>query len=518
MNIKLSKIPGRDFTHYIPVKSDEGEELLKSLKDEKGEDRYSCSPPTVIDCGRKKTEVRALACCAYRRRFFSVTIRCEGKGGGGGSGEYFEWVKENLEQYAKEKYRRRRSGQKPPQRELRLKDFLGYCPGGYEAYSQVIFPKPAARAGDGSKASPRRKGRDGEDVFLNDIYRLCKELDKELFGKAEPKSPAAKAKTARGKPPGEADMASHPGGLIVVTGATNSSKSLITRGLIFLILERAARQARAARARRPHLVTFEDPIEKYYVTKPPGAETASGSGPGWEQMTPDDLQSLLGALYLDYTPRERGQDADSLKHVVEDALRQTPAVLFVGETRAREDWKELLQFANTGHLVITTSHAKSVVEAMSDIFRDTETKTQAQRSEIARRIVGVVNVRRFTPEGSSVRALLPALWKSTPKSTANLVADGLASILPAQGREAEIGYYGRKYFAKLLTAESPPAEKLPETEESSQTGEWPPTGGPPPKPWEPPLSEKVLAIGGAKRRKILARIMKTANEWDFEGV
>jgi Tfp pilus assembly pilus retraction ATPase PilT len=500
MDIKLARIPGRDFTHYIPAEEAAGELTEECFKEAEGEKRYSCSPATVIECDGERTDVRALACLAYRGRFFSVTIRCEKKNTWGGEGEYFEWVKTKLKEYADRKYKG--PDQKPPPQAIELKDFLGYWPRGYKRYSEVVVEGPPAGAvvevkeTSDVQASPPRADERREEIFLNDIYHLCRTLDKELFVEAGPGSEeqaegAEKAETgkaANGLLPGEADMASHPGGLIVVTGATNSSKSLITRGLIFLIMERAARQARSAEARRPHLVTFEDPIEKYYVKNPAGAQAEP------EQLTLGDLERLLDALYLDYTPRERGPDADSLKHIIADALRQTPTLLFVGETREREDWKELLQFANTGHLVITTSHAKSVVEAMSDIFRDTKTKTQAQRSEIARRILGVVNVRRFTPKGSRLRALLPALWKSTPKSTANLVADGLASILPAQGREAEIGYYGRKYFAKLLTEESRLTKEVKE------------------------MIKGMVKTDQAAWEKKRAEIMKTANEWDFEGV
>ena len=278
----------------------------------------------------------------------------------------------------------------------------------------------------------------------------------------------------------QTSVASRPSGLVVITGATDSSKSLITRGLIFLFLQKAAEQARKARQRRPHLVTFEDPIEKYYVQNPSGAQG------GAEHLTLEDLEALLDALYVDYTPREKGSDADSLKHVTEDALRQTPAVLFVGETREEQEWRDLLQFANS-HLVITTSHAKSVVEAMSGIFRDTDTKTQAQRSEMARRMLGVVNIRSLTPPDSNVRALLPTLWKRTPKSMSNLVADGLASILPAQEREREIGYYGRKYFARLLTDKSL-------------------------------LSKGMKRLDPSESAEALAAITKAANRWDFEGV
>jgi Tfp pilus assembly pilus retraction ATPase PilT len=173
------------------------------------------------------------------------------------------------------------------------------------------------------------------------------------------------------------------------------------------------------------------------------------------------LEKLLDALNIDYTPREKDKDADRLATVIEDAKRQTPAVFFVGETRDPRDWKDLLNFGGSGHLVITTSHAGSVVEAMTQIFRQTKTENPSQRSQVARRILGIVNIRGFNPTVatetgktiSNVRALLPAVWKSTSQSVNNLVADGLSSILPALDREQEIGYYGRTYFARRLIHE-----------------------------------------------------------------
>jgi hypothetical protein len=220
--------------------------------------------------------------------------------------------------------------------------------------------------------------------------------------------------------------------------------------LIFLYLEAIAEEALKNKLRKPHLVTFENPIEQYYI-KNPGSQDAPPA-------PIKDLEKLLDALNIDYTPREKDKDADKLAKVIEDAKRQTPAVFFVGETRDPRDWKDLLDFGGSGHLVITTSHAGSVVEAMTQIFRQTKTENPSQRSQIARRILGIVNIRSFNPIAttatgkttSNVRALLPAVWKSTSQSVNNLVADGLSSILPALDREPEIGYYGRTYFARRL--------------------------------------------------------------------
>jgi Type II/IV secretion system protein len=373
------------------------------------------SPPVDSETGR------GLACRAYAERYWSITLRCASDNQRLALNDYEEVyqkeLREGLARYAK--------NHRSPN--CKAKDYLGYCPKGYEAYSEVVAQPAVVDAAT-------KPGTAGE-VFLNDIYPVCKQLYDVL----------------------DLDPFKLPFGLITITGATDSSKSLITRGLIFLFLEAAAKQAIAKGVRRPHLVTFEDPIEEYFVKDP-----VTDSPP--DEL--EELTDLLFALKLDYTPRQRGVDADSLTRVIRDAKRQTPAVLFVGETRDPQDWKQLLDFGSSGHLVFTTSHSGSVVEALSQILRNTKTQTPSQRSEVARAIRGIVNIRSLTHavkdqngKAGGLRALLPAVWKSTPRSINNLVADGLSSILPALGRESNFGYYGRTYFAKALTDQDSPTTK-----------------------------------------------------------
>jgi hypothetical protein len=372
--------------------------------------KYSHEGTFTITHDQTSKVARGLACRAYQGNYWSITLRSDARNVRQASLQYDQLMGEAFRRYS------------PPHsnRKFKAQNYLGYCPAGYDKYSKLFSQELPGDAVP--PAGPKN------EIFLNDIYKLSKQLYDILLS----------------------DRLTVPSGLITVTGATDSSKSLITRGLIFLYLEASAKAALRHELRRPHLLTFEDPIEQYYIKDP-----ATQSVPA--RLT--DLEDLLRALNLDYTPRERRIDADNLSTVIRDAKRQTPAILFVGETRDWRDWKELLDFGGSGHLVITTSHAGSVIEAMTQIFRHTKTRTPSQRSEIARRILGIVNIQSFTPDAenyadgkvsSNVRALLPSVWKSTSQSMNNLVADGLSSILPARGREQELGYYGRTYFAHAL--------------------------------------------------------------------
>lgn len=208
-------------------------------------------------------------------------------------------------------------------------------------------------------------------------------------------------------------------GLLVITGSTNSAKSEIARGLIYEYLSNKAKEKR-----RHHLVTFEDPIEEFY-SKPPD----KNGDPMVEIEMPAKNEHNI-----DYTPREKGKDAGLLRKALEDALRQTPAVFFVGETRDKEEWELLLDFAATGHLIVTTAHAGSLVEAMHKIFEARNVKTPADRSEIANKLLGVIHLRSdnivINDKKETTKVLFPALWRRTSRGVAALTSDGLASLLP----------------------------------------------------------------------------------------
>lgn len=259
-----------------------------------------------------------------------------------------------------------------------------------------------------------------------------------------------------------------PSGLLLITGATDSAKSVITRGLIHLVLQQAVRRrAGNAELRPPHLVTFEDPIEKYLKTRKedePGPDAAK-------------------ALGIDYTPRERPSDTHRLAGALRDALRQTPSVFFVGEVRSEWDWPELMGFAATGHLLVATAHAGSLVEAMGKILEGVKAGTAAQRGQYAQRVLGVIHLMKADVEGErhdvvherpdsevtppmkgdaggkSEPMILPALWRGTPGGIASLVGDGLSSILPNnpktgdQEGEDRTSSFGRRWFARRLTKE-----------------------------------------------------------------
>ena len=272
-------------------------------------------------------------------------------------------------------------------------------------------------------------------------------------------------------------------GLVVIAGRTGSMKSQIANGFIKSYLKERAKDKSG---RSPHLLTYEDPIEEEF-----GSEEIECS---------------------DYTPREKNKDTPNLNEVIDLALRQTPAILFVGETRDPKDWEALLRFAGTGHLVITTTHAGSLTEAMENIFQATKSHTPAARNVVADRLLAIIHLRpetiklefkkketelKINNQPDKLSILLPALWHRTPNGVKALMAEGLSSLLPNNPnmpskeeveKEKKVNYpssIGRFWFALKLLAES---------------------------------NHTVKTVSPPKFAEFKEKILQTATKWDLEGI
>jgi twitching motility protein PilT len=115
-------------------------------------------------------------------------------------------------------------------------------------------------------------------------------------------------------------------GLVLVTGPTNSGKTTTMASLIQRINE----------TRAEHIITIEDPIE--YAFKP--------------------VKSII-------SQREIGYHLSSFENGLEAAMRQDPNIILVGEIKNSETAHIALRAAQTGHLVFSTRHSGSTVEAIT---------------------------------------------------------------------------------------------------------------------------------------------------------
>jgi hypothetical protein len=252
---------------------------------------------------------------------------------------------------------------------------------------------------DPTAESKWKAGNDFGSQFLNSQFEVIDTLSETIWHQL-----------GTGSSPGCAQ------GLLAIFGATASGKNWVSRGLIhrYLTDERVASYYQQVKKRRPHLVTFEDPIEEWFwpegSPRLPSLGEGDSPGPRLRYKDPNDPPGL------DYTPRQKGATADTIAITLSSALRQTPAAVYIGETRDQKDWNHILKFAGTGHFVTTTAHAGSLVESIGALLGARDAKTAAARRDVADRMVAVVHLRQeritafFKEKSVEMAVTLPAVW------------------------------------------------------------------------------------------------------------
>lgn len=125
------------------------------------------------------------------------------------------------------------------------------------------------------------------------------------------------------------DVAMTARGLVIIVGATGAGKSSTLAALVGHRNENS----------RGHIVTIEDPVEYVHPHR-----------------------------HCVITQREVGVDTDSWNSALKNTLRQAPDVIMLGEIRDRETMEYAIQFAETGHLCLSTLHANSANQALDRII------------------------------------------------------------------------------------------------------------------------------------------------------
>lgn len=129
-------------------------------------------------------------------------------------------------------------------------------------------------------------------------------------------------------PPILQDIAMSKRGLVIFLGGTGCGK---TTSMAAMVDHRNAHS-------REHIITIEDPIEFFHRHK----------------------QSLVDQ-------REIGVDTESYETALKNTLRQAPNVILIGEVRDKETMQSVINFAETGHLCLTTLHANNADQAFDRI-------------------------------------------------------------------------------------------------------------------------------------------------------
>lgn len=118
-------------------------------------------------------------------------------------------------------------------------------------------------------------------------------------------------------------------GIVLIAGATGTGKTTSIAAIV----------DRINSTRNSHIVTVEDPIE-----------------------------FVMERKKAIFSQREIGVDVSSFYEGVRDAMRQRPDVIVIGEIRDKETADAALIAAESGHLVIASLHANSVVGAVQKML------------------------------------------------------------------------------------------------------------------------------------------------------
>ena len=141
-------------------------------------------------------------------------------------------------------------------------------------------------------------------------------------------------------------------GLVLFTGPAGSGKSTSMAAMLQFRNQNDA----------SHIITLEEPVE--YIL-PQG-------------------KSIINQ-------REIGPQALSYESALENALRQSPDVLCIGEARNANIIEQALYFADTGHLITTTLHATGAAQALERILQQfPHDKRENVQQMLARQLHAIV--------------------------------------------------------------------------------------------------------------------------------
>lgn len=152
------------------------------------------------------------------------------------------------------------------------------------------------------------------------------------------------------------------GGLILLAGKTGSGKTTTLAAILEWINRRF----------KDRIYTIEDPQEFVFT----------------------EDKSVFQA-------REVGWDTRDFASGLRTALRNNPDVILIGEMRDLETIQKALEAAETGHIVLATVHAGSVVDSIPRIIRMFPPEEQeAARTVLASKIIAIIAQRLVRKQGA----------------------------------------------------------------------------------------------------------------------
>ena len=201
---------------------------------------------------------------------------------------------------------------------------------------------------------------------------------------------AIKTPEELGLPPGLSKIALEDRGLVLIVGSAGSGKSTTLAALI----------DHRNQNKTGHILTLEDPIEFLHQHK----------------------KSIVNQ-------REIGQDSLSFKRALKSALRENPSALLMGEIRDMDTIATAVNFAETGHLVLSTMHATNTQLAVERIFNIYGAELQKTARDQLSENINAIIAQRLVPTKDN--KLIPAVEILLPSARVkDLIKKGEIHLLP----------------------------------------------------------------------------------------
>lgn len=202
-------------------------------------------------------------------------------------------------------------------------------------------------------------------------------------------------------PPVLNDLILKSRGMLILAGATGSGKST----------SMAAMLNHRNHNLPGHMITIEDPIEYLHTPK----------------------KCII-------TQREIGIDTESWDLAVQNAMRQAPDVVCIGEVRSQQSMEYALQLAQTGHLCVFTIHATNANQAIERIMNlYPEERHKQVLVDIAMNLTGIIGQRLVVKKGNKGRTAIVDLLINTPAVQDLIFKGDLMAIKELMQRSPEDG-------------------------------------------------------------------------------
>ena len=198
-----------------------------------------------------------------------------------------------------------------------------------------------------------------------------------------------------------ADVALTKRGLVMFVGGTGSGKSTSLAAMIGYRNEYSY----------GHILTIEDPIEYVHAHK----------------------NCIV-------TQREVGVDTDSYDIALKNAMRQAPDVILIGEVRSRETMDLAVQFAETGHLCLSTLHANNANQALDRVINFFPEERRSQLlMDLALNLKGIVSQRLIPMKAGKGRVPAVEVLINTPLVSDMIMEGNVPGLKDLMAKSAEAG-------------------------------------------------------------------------------